>query len=74
MEQKMRERLPVYPDPQSAHVGEIRLGQFSRMVILLEEHLLRWTSQGSPDLDPTLQGPQLTILKSPRILPLQMLE
>ena len=49
-------------------------GLLAGLVVLREENFLRRTLQGSPHLDPSLQGPQLPILKPTRILPLQMLE
>ena len=52
----MLERLALDRHAQPRHVGEVRLTQLARLVLLREEDLLGRALQRQPDLDATLQG------------------
>jgi hypothetical protein len=56
---------------QTRHVREIRSTQPARFVHLAEEHFLGRSLRGPPEVHLALQGAELTILESPRVLPLQ---
>jgi hypothetical protein len=68
------EKLTPDRHPQARHVREIRRTQPARMMNLIKKHLLGRTLRRPPPLHPTLQRPQLTVLKPPRVLPLEPLE
>lgn len=52
-------------------MGEVGSAESARFVNLGEEHFLGWPLHGPPLLDPSLQGPQLAVGETPRILRLQ---
>ena len=66
--------MPLDRYAQVTHVGEIGLTQLTGLVILRKENLPGRSLQGTPHLDPSLQGAQFAVLKATRMLPLQMLE
>ena len=53
---------------------EVRLAQFTRVVLLRKEHFPRGTFQRSPVLDPALQRSQLAFLEPAWLALLQILE
>ena len=70
----MRECLPVDRDAQFAAMREVRLAQFTRVVLLRKEHFPRWPFQCSPALHPALQRSQLAFLEPAWLALLQILE
>jgi hypothetical protein len=68
---QMRKRLTANGDLQTRRVREVRSPDSSRLVDLPEEDLLGRSVQRPPLLDVPLQGPQLPLGKTPRVLTLQ---
>ena len=66
------ERLAEDGDAEPGHAGEIRFGEPPRLMDLGEEDLLGRPFEGSPLFDPSLQGPELDIGKTPRETALQV--
>ena len=71
---QVRKTLPLDGHAQLFHVREVRGAQTTGMMLLREEHLARWTFRRAPLLHLPLQRAQLSILKTPRMDPLKMLE
>ena len=68
------ERFAGDGDAESAHMGEITLGEPARLVGLCEEHLPGRPFQGAPLFDPTLQATELDVGETSRRAPLQVVE
>jgi hypothetical protein len=68
------ERLAGDGDAESAHVGEVTLGEPPWLVGLCEEHLPGRPFVGAPLLDPPLQGPQLDVGEAAWMAALQVEE
>jgi hypothetical protein len=56
------------------HVGEVTLGESSRLMGLCEEHLLGRPFEGAPSFDPPLQTTELDVGEASWIAPLQVIE
>ena len=74
MVEQMRERLAADRDVEVRHVGEVRRPHVARIVDLREERLTIRTVRGTPLANLPLERAKLPILKSPRLLRLQLLE
>jgi hypothetical protein len=68
------ERFAGDGDAESAHVGEITLGEPPRLVGLCEEHLPGRPFEGTPLFDPPLQATELDVGETSRKAPLQVVE
>ena len=66
------ERLAGDGDAESAHVGEVTLGEPPRLVGLCEEHLLGRPFEGPPLFDSPLQATELDVGEPSREPPLQV--
>lgn len=66
------ERLAGDGDAESAHVGEVTLGESPRLVGLCEEHLLGRPFEGPPPFDSPLQATELDVGEPSREPPLQV--
>src|SRR5208283_538141 len=74
MVEQMIEKLSLDCNLQLSHPCKVRLTQHSGIINLGEEHLFLRTLQRTPCFNPPLQRSNLSIRKSPRIAPLQILE
>src|SRR3990172_325400 len=68
MEHKVGESNPTQTDAKIGHVGEVGLGDATRIVDLRKDHLLFRAVAHPPDGNLALQGAQLTLLVAPRVL------
>ena len=74
MVDQVLEGLSLEGHTQPRHIGEVRLTQLTRLVLLRKKDFLGGAFQRPPELDAPLQRAQLDILKLARILALQVLE
>jgi len=71
---QMVKRFAGDGDAEIGHVGEVALGEPTRLVGLCEEHLLGRPFEGAPVFDPALQATELNIGEPPRVAALQIEE
>jgi len=68
------EKLSLDGHTQLRCPGEISLDGFARNMVLGEKYLLVGSELGLPNLNPPLEGPELTILVDPWAISLQIFE